>query len=132
MKEFDVVPKSFPKKKQTARTYDKSSVAIAKKKIKTTKTDWTAKSLIRLCVKQKKRSQLSSERMIKKRMEVEKVEKRKRTANVNKVSSGKKLNKKKNLNLNVRGGPASDVTKKRTRLFAYRREGGGVCSKFNC
>ena len=28
-------------------------------------------------------------------MEVEKVEKRKRTANVNKVSSGKKLNKKK-------------------------------------
>ena len=58
-------------------------------------------------------------------MEVEKVEKRKRTANVNKVSSGKKLNKKKNLNLNVRGGPASDVTKKRTRFFAYRREGGG-------
>ena len=50
--------------------------------------------MIRLCVKQKKRSQLSSERMIKKRMEVEKVEKRKRTANVNKVSSGKKLNKK--------------------------------------
>ena len=50
--------------------------------------------MIRLCVKQKKRSQLSSERMIKKRMEVEKVEKRKRTENVNKVSSGKKLNKK--------------------------------------
>ena len=33
--------------------------------------------------------------MIKKRMEVEKAEKRKRIANVNKVNSGKKLNKKK-------------------------------------
>ena len=76
--------------------------------------------MIRLCVKQKKRSQLSSERMIKKRMEVEKVEKRKRTANVNKVSSGKKLNKKKFLTLNGIDGLASDVTKKRTWLFAYR------------
>ena len=49
--------------------------------------------MIRLCVKQKKRSQLSSERIIKKRIEVEKEEKRKRTASVNKVNSGKKLNK---------------------------------------
>jgi hypothetical protein len=60
-------------------------------------------------------------------MEAEKAEKGKGTANINKAGSGKRLNKKKNLTLNVIGEHVSDLTKKQPRFFAYR---GGVCGSY--
>jgi uncharacterized protein YaiL (DUF2058 family) len=88
----------------------KNLFGYKKKKVETAKTDWDAKSLIRRCVKQKKRGRLRPERRVKKWVELEKAEKREVTANVNRLLEGKKLNKKKNLTLNVGGGLASPPT----------------------
>ena len=58
-------------------------------------------------------------------MEAEKAERGKGTSNINKAGSGKRLNKKKSLTLNVIGEHVSDLTKKQPWFFAYRG-GGGV------
>jgi hypothetical protein len=76
----------------------KNTFGYKKKKVETAKTDWDAKSLIRRCVKQKKRGRLRPERRVKKWVELEKAEKREVTANVNRLLEGKKLNKKKKFN----------------------------------
>jgi hypothetical protein len=84
-----VTPKTFPKKKHKVSAYAKSRVAIARKKIKISRTAWIANNLSTAWVKQKKRSQLSSDKIIRNRMELEKLEKSISMAAVKKVSSKK-------------------------------------------
>ena len=86
---LSVAPKTFPKKKHKESTYARSRVAIARKNIKISKTIWTANAFKTACVKQKKNSQLSSDKIIRNRMELEKLANSTSTAEVRKVSSKK-------------------------------------------
>jgi len=72
-REEEVPPYTFPKKKQRVSTYAKSKVAIARKKMNIKSMAWDANSLSTAWETQKKRSQLSSERIIKKSMDMEKL-----------------------------------------------------------
>ena len=89
VKQVLVVPKTFPKKKHKVRAYAKSKVAIARKKMKISSTACTANVLRTACVKQKKRSQLNSDKIIRNKTELEKLAKSIRMAAVRKVSSKK-------------------------------------------
>ena len=64
-------------------------MAIARKKMKIRRTACTANVLRTACVKQKKRSQLSSDKIIRNKTELEKLAKSTRMAAVRKVSSKK-------------------------------------------
>lgn len=89
VKQVLVTPKTFPKKKQRVSAYAKSNVAMDKKKINTKSTACTAKVFSTACVKQKNKSQLSSDKIIKNKIELEKLVKRIKIAAVKSVSSKK-------------------------------------------
>lgn len=89
VKQVLVTPKTFPKKKHKVKAYAKSKVAIAKKKIKIKSTACTAKAFKTAWLKQKNKSQLSSDKIIKNKTELEKFAKSTKMAAVKSVNSKK-------------------------------------------